>query len=213
MSEAGRERTRLYLITPPRIDPVPFSETLTRALEAGDAACLQLRLKEVPEDEVRRAAEILLPVCQAYDVALLINDDPRIAKAVGADGAHVGQEDMSYRDARTLLGPDAIIGVTCHDSRHLAMVAGEDGADYVAFGAFFPTTTKVVTRRATPDLLREAATLGVPRVAIGGITPDNGRALVGAGADLLAVVGGVFDVPDPLAAVAAYRRCFEPAAG
>jgi len=193
MSRAGRERTRLYLITPPRIDPVPFSETLAKALDAGDAACLQLRLKEVPEDDVRRAAEILLPVCQAYGVALLINDDPRIAAAVGADGCHVGQEDMSYRDARKLLGPDAIIGVTCHDSRHLAMVAGEAGADYVAFGAFFPTTTKTPKSTAGLDLLTWWQELmEIPCVAIGGITLENCRPLVEAGADFIAVAAGVW---------------------
>ncbi len=193
MSRAGRERTRLYLITPPGIDPVPFSETLAKALDAGDAACLQLRLKEVPEDDVRRAAEILLPVCQAYGVALLINDDPRIAAAVGADGAHLGQEDMSYMDARKLLGPDAIIGVTCHDSRHLAMVAGEAGADYVAFGAFFPTTTKTPKSAAGLDLLTWWQELmEIPCVAIGGITVENCRPLVEAGADFIAVAAGVW---------------------
>jgi thiamine-phosphate pyrophosphorylase len=193
MSQEGRERTRLYLITPPRIDPVPFSETLTEALEAGDVACLQLRLKDVPGDDVRRAAEILLPVCQAYDVALLINDDPRIAREMGADGCHVGQEDTPYREAREILGPDAIIGVTCHASRHLAMVAGEDGADYVAFGAFFPTTTKQPKFSATPDILTWWQELmEVPCVAIGGITVENAPVLVDAGADFLAVAAGVW---------------------
>ncbi|MBI1180031.1 MAG: thiamine phosphate synthase [Alphaproteobacteria bacterium] len=193
MSDGGRERTRLYLITPPQIDPSPFSETLTEALEGGDVACLQLRLKNVPEAEVRLAAETLLPICQAYDVAFLINDDPVLAKAVGADGCHVGQDDTPYDEARRILGPDAIIGVTCHDSRHLAMVAGEAGADYVAFGAFFPTATKAPKARATPDILTWWQELmEIPCVAIGGITADNCRPLVEAGADFLAVAAGVW---------------------
>jgi thiamine-phosphate pyrophosphorylase len=193
MSGAGRERTRLYLITPPRIDPVPFSDTLAKALDGGDVACLQLRLKEVPEDDIRRAAKTLLPICQAYDVALLLNDDARLAAELGVDGCHVGQEDTPYRQARKLLGPDAIIGVTCHDSRHLAMVAGEEGADYVAFGAFFPTTTKTPKSSAGLDLLSWWQDLmEIPCVAIGGITVENCRPLVEAGADFIAVAAGVW---------------------
>ncbi|MEN3951608.1 thiamine phosphate synthase [Iodidimonas sp. SYSU 1G8] len=193
MTPEGREPTRLYLITPPRIDLDPFSRTLTEALDSGDVACLQLRLKEVPEDDIRRAVDVLLPITQAYDVALLLNDDARLAAELGVDGVHVGQEDTPYDEARRLLGPDAIIGVTCHDSRHLAMEAGEAGADYVAFGAFFPTTTKTPKFTAGLDLLSWWQELmEIPCVAIGGITVENCRPLVEAGADFLAVSAGVW---------------------
>ena len=188
-----RERTRLYLITPPKIDPETFAETLVQALEGGDVACLQLRLKDVDTDEVARAAEALLPVTQAFDVALLINDDPQIALEVDADGVHVGQQDAPYATARKLLGDDKIVGVTCHDSRHQAMEAGEAGADYVAFGAFYPTTTKDPKSSATPDLLTWWQELmEVPCVAIGGITVENAKPLVEAGADFLAIANGVW---------------------
>ena len=192
-----RERTRLYLITPPQIDPEPFAETLADALEGGDVACLQLRLKDVSEDAIIRAAEALLPVTQAYDVAFLMNDDARLAAQVGADGVHVGQDDTPYADARRLLGDDAIVGVTCHNSRHLAMVAGEDGADYVAFGAFYPTTTKDPKFHAEPDILTWwQEMMEIPCVAIGGITVDNAKPLVAAGADFLAVANGVWGHAD-----------------
>lgn len=198
---------RLYLITPPTLDPKAFAPTLAAALDAGDVACVQLRLKDVPDDVVRRAVEVLRPVAQSRDVALILNDRPDLAAATGCDGVHVGQEDMPYREARRVMGKDAIVGVTCHDSRHLAMEAGEDGADYVAFGAFFPTSTKEPKAKAEPELLTWwQEMMEVPCVAIGGITVDNGRVLVEAGADFLAVCGGVWNHPEgPAAAVRAFN--------
>ncbi|MBT7769004.1 MAG: thiamine phosphate synthase, partial [Rhodospirillales bacterium] len=133
---------RLYLITPPTLDAAKFRDPLARALDGGDVACLQLRLKDADDDAIRAAADILQPVTQEHDVAFIINDRPDLARDVSADGVHVGQQDASYDDARKLLGDGAIVGVTCHNSRHLAMEAADKGADYVAFGAFFPTTTK-----------------------------------------------------------------------
>ena len=144
---------RLYLITPPKIEPASFAETLAIALDAGDIGCVQLRLKDIPRDEIARTAEILAPVAQSRDVAFLMNDFPDIARETGCDGVHVGQEDASYDEARRIVGAESIVGVTCHASRHLAMEAAEKGADYVAFGAFFPTSTKDAKGKATPDIL------------------------------------------------------------
>lgn len=191
-------RCRLYLITPPRLDDVAaFSRVFDSALRAGDVACVQLRLKDVPDAEIVKAAEALLPITHDHDVAFLINDRPDIALKVGADGAHVGQQDTSLADARDMLGPDAIIGVTCHDSRHLAMEAGEQGADYVAFGAFYDTGTKDAPARAEPEILSWWQRLFEPPcVAIGGITPANAAPLVAAGADFLAVSSGVWSFPE-----------------
>jgi thiamine-phosphate pyrophosphorylase len=189
-------RCRLYLITPPRLEPTAFADVLASALDAGDVACLQLRLKEVDDDAIRRAADVLLPVAQAHDVAFIMNDRPDLAQEMGCDGVHVGQEDAAQEDARRAVGNDAIVGVTCHDSRHLAIEAAEKGADYVAFGAFFPTGTKVPKATAEPDILESWSTVTtVPCVAIGGITPENCAPLVRAGADFLAVVAGVWDHP------------------
>lgn len=208
MSEADPRTCRLYLITPPRLDLATFPDRLAAALEAGDVACLQLRLKDAPDDDVRRAAEALMPIAQARGVAFLVNDRPDLAAELGADGAHVGQEDMAYAEARRLLGPERIVGVTCHNSRHLAMEAAEAGADYVAFGAFFPTGTKQPKTRAEPEILEWWQELfTVPCVAIGGITVENCAVLARAGADFLAVISGVWDYPEgPAAAVRAFNR-------
>jgi thiamine-phosphate pyrophosphorylase len=199
---------QLYLITPPTIEPVAFADRLAAALDAGPVACLQLRLKDVDDDTVKRAAEALLPVCHDRGVPLLMNDRPDLALATGCDGAHVGQTDTPYAEARTLLGQDAMIGVTCHASRHLAMEAAEAGADYVAFGAFFATTTKDSGHRAAPELLADwTASTTVPVVAIGGITAANCRPLVEAGADFLAVVTAVWNHADgEAAAVREFNR-------
>ncbi len=199
---------RLYLVTPPSLEPGPFAEILARTLDGGDVACLQLRLKGADADTVRRAAEALRPIAQERDVAFLLNDDPALAAECGCDGVHLGQEDASYEEARRALGPDAMIGVTCHDSRHLAVVAAEQGADYVAFGAFFPTPTKAPKTRAAPALLEWWRDLMVvPSVAIGGITVGNCVPLVRAGADFIAVVSGVWDYADgPARAVADFNR-------
>ena len=204
---------RLYLITPPRIDLRSFTALFTKALDGGDVACVQLRLKDVSDDEVKRAAAALLPIAREREVAFLINDRPDLAAATDADGVHVGQEDASYAEARRLLGPDRMVGVTCHDSRHLAMEAAESGADYVAFGAFFPTGTKEPKSHAEPDILEWWSDLFViPSVAIGGITPQNCGDLVRAGADFLAVVSAVWDHPaGPAAAVKASNTAIERA--
>jgi thiamine-phosphate pyrophosphorylase len=186
-------RCRLYLITPQALDPAAFADTLAAALDAGDVACVQLRLKDVDDDAIRRACDHLRPVTQSRDVAFILNDRPDLAAATGCDGVHVGQEDAGYRDARATLGPDRIVGVTCHNSIDLAFTAAEAGADYVAFGAFFPTASKEAKTKATPELLRQWSDVTtVPCVAIGGITVENCGVLVEAGADFLAVIGGVW---------------------
>jgi len=202
--------TRLYLVTPPKIELTVFEEQLARALDAGDVACLQLRLKDVADDAVRRAAQVLMAIAQPRGVAFLINDRPDLAAELGADGAHIGQEDGSYAQARAAVGPEKTVGVTCHNSRHLAMEAAEAGADYVAFGAFYPTSTKQPKASADSEILRWWNELMVvPCVAIGGITVENARPLVEAGADFLAVSAGVWIYPEgPGPAVMAFNRLF-----
>jgi thiamine-phosphate pyrophosphorylase len=204
------ERCRLYLVTPPKLEPKAFAQDLKRALDAGDVASLQLRLKDVGDDEIRKAAETLMPIAQASGVAFILNDRPDLAKSFGCDGVHVGQEDISYADARAIMGAGAIVGVTCHDSRHLAMEAAEAGADYVAFGAFFPSGTKEAKTRADIELLRWWSELiVVPCVAIGGVTVENAKALVEAGADFIAVSSGVWAHPKgAAAAVRAFNALF-----
>jgi thiamine-phosphate pyrophosphorylase len=188
---------RVYLITPPALAPARFAEPLAAALDAGDVAAVQLRLKDVDDDHWRRAIDALRPVSQSRDVAFLLNDRADLVRATGCDGAHVGQEDMPAREARRLIGPDLTLGVTCKGSRDLAMQAGEDGADYVAFGAFFPSTTKAVTHLLVPEILDWwSEMMELPSCAIGGITPENCAPLVQAGADFLAVVGCVWNHPD-----------------
>jgi thiamine-phosphate pyrophosphorylase len=201
---------RLYIITPPSLDPKPFAETLKAALDGGDVACLQLRLKDVPEDEIARAADVLMPIAQSHDVAFILNDRPDLAGKLGADGVHVGQEDTPYVEARRLVGKDRIVGVTCHNSRHLAMEAGEAGADYIAFGAFYPTTTKDPKTSCEIEVLQWwAEVMTVPCVAIGGITVENAPPLVAAGADFLAVSNGIWAYKDgPAAAVRAFNALF-----
>jgi thiamine-phosphate pyrophosphorylase len=194
------EGCRVYLITPPALDPVRFADTLASALDAGDVAAVQLRLKDMDDDALRRAIDVLRPVTQSRGVAFLMNDRPDLAVKQGCDGAHVGQTDTPAAVARKILG-DLTMGVTCHSSRDLAMTAGEEGADYVAFGAFFPTSTKDVTVRADIEVLRWwSEMMEIPSVAIGGITAENCAPLVQAGADFLAVVGCVWNHPDGPAA-------------
>ncbi len=186
-------RCRLYLITPPALDLARAPDLLAAALDAGDVAAVQLRLKEAGRETLLRAIEALRPVAQSRGVAFLLNDDPAIAVETGCDGAHVGQEDMPAATARRTLGASLTLGVTCHASRDLALHAGEAGADYVAFGAFFPTTTKETTARADSDILAWwSGLMEPPCVAIGGITAANCAPLVQAGADFLAVVGAVW---------------------
>lgn len=211
MQRDDDNRCRLYLVTPPAFDPDAFRRELEAALGGGDVACLQLRLKGADDDAVRRAARALMPLCHAQDVAFIVNDRPDLAAALGADGVHIGQEDADYASARAALGSAGIVGVTCHNSKHLAYEAAERGADYVAFGAFFPTATKEPKTRADLELLRDwSLSMTVPCVAIGGITVENCAPLVEAGADFLAVVNGVWSFPaGPAAAVAAFNEVFD----
>ncbi|MGB1406099.1 MAG: thiamine phosphate synthase [Parvibaculales bacterium] len=214
----GRARTRLYLITPPQIDLQAFAPRLDEALSAGDVACLQLRLKNTdnhPADEelIAEAIAQLMPVAHRHDVAFILNDNPELAAKYDCDGVHIGQNDMAYAAARAIMGDDKIIGVTCHDSKHLAMEAGEAGADYVAFGAFYDTQTKQAKSNADADILsfwQEFVEL--PCVAIGGITPDNAAPLVTAGADFIAASGGVWQHGEgAAAAVRAFNDIFDTA--
>lgn len=209
--EEMRATTRLYLITPPAFDPDGFARDLEEALAGGDVACLQLRLKEVDDATIRRAARILQPIAQARGVAFIMNDRPDLAAELDCDGVHVGEEDMPYAEARRLLGPDRIVGVTCGDSRDRAIAAAEAGADYVAFGAFFPSGTKAGAKyRAQPELLAAwSETTIVPCVAIGGITQENCGPLVEAGADFLSVIGAIWSYPQgPRAAVRDFNAVF-----
>jgi thiamine-phosphate pyrophosphorylase len=205
------DRCRLYLITPPRLDAAAFSLLLAKTLDAGDVAAVQLRLPDADDDALRRACATLAPIAQDRDVAFLVNDRPDMAAAMHCDGVHIGQNDVPYREARRLVGDDAIVGVTCHASRHLAMSAADAGADYVAFGAFFPTRTKEPPASAEVEILswwNELMTR--PCVAIGGITVDNCRPLIEAGADFLAVSAGVWEHPQgPAAAVKAFNALFD----
>lgn len=197
----------LYLITPDERDPARLRERVAPLLPF--AACLQLRCKSMGNDDLRETASLLRADCRNAGVPFIVNDDPRLAAEVGADGAHLGEHDAGIAIARDLLGDDAIIGVSCYDDLQRARDAAAAGSDYIAFGAFFPSSTKPDARHASPGLLRDSATLNLPRVAIGGITPDNARLLVDAGADLIAVISGVFDAPDPTKAARAYLSCFE----
>ena len=199
---------RLYLITPPVITDIgAFARALEEALSAGDVAALQIRLKDAGEAHFADVVRALKPIAHAHGAAVILNDRPDLAAKLDCDGVHIGQTDGSYAQARALVGPNRMVGVTCHDSRHLAMDAAEAGADYVAFGAFFPTTTKHVSHHPEPDILTVwQETMQTPCVAIGGITVDNARGLAQAGADFLAVTSGVWDDPlGPAAAVKAFN--------
>lgn len=200
-----RPACQLYLISPPAID-TSFADVLASALDAGKVSAFQLRLKGIDDHAIAALAEPLQRVCADREVAFIINDSMGLAKRLGADGVHLGQEDGDAREARKLLGPKVQIGVTCHDSRHLAMEAGEAGADYVAFGAFYPTKTKAVLHHAEPSILGWWTTLfELPCVAIGGVTAENAAPLVAAGADFLAVSSAVWNHPGgPGAGVAAF---------
>ncbi len=197
----------LYLITPDRGDTAQLLGEVEPLLAAG-VHWLQYRNKSAPPALRREQALRLQALCARAGVPLIINDDAQLAADSGAAGVHLGEDDGDIAAARLLLGPGAIVGASCYDSVDLARSAVSAGASYVAFGAFFPTRSKHATRHAEPSVLTRAAGLGVPRVAIGGITPDNAGSLVAAGADLVAVISGVFDAPDPVAAVRAYCRSF-----
>ena len=203
--EIKRLPTQLYLISPLDVAG-SFPDRLARALDAGPVSAFQFRVKDVDEHTAAKLAEPLQQICAAREVAFIVNDSVSLAKRLGADGVHLGQKDGDPRDARERLGREAQIGVTCHDSRHFAMEAGEAGADYVAFGAFFPTTTKAVEHHADPEILTWWQTFfELPCVAIGGITPETCRPLAEAGADFIAVSGAVWN-GDEAAAVAAFNK-------
>lgn len=201
---------RLYLITPPALELTAFAPKLADALVGGDVACVQLRLKDVSDAEVLALGAALKPIVQDAGAAFIVNDRPDLAAKLDADGVHVGQSDASYANARAALGREKIVGVTCHNSRHLAMEAAEAGADYVAFGAFYPTGTKQPLHWAEPEILEIWSEIAeTPCVAIGGITIENAAPLVRAGADFLAVSAGVWaHVQGPRAAVAAFNALF-----
>jgi len=198
--------TQLYLITPAKID-AGFAAVLEAALDAGDVAALQLRLKDHTAEDIRQLAPELIRIAQRRGVAVIMNDSVKLANELGCDGLHIGQSDGSVKEARASLGKTGMLGVTCHDSRHLAMQAGEQGADYVAFGAFFPTTTKDTLHVADIDLISWWVELfELPCVAIGGITTDNCTPLIEAGADFLAVSSGIWNHEDgPAAAVKTFN--------
>ena len=203
----GRWSRGVYLITPDDADTDHLLAVMDLFLE--HAALLQYRNKSASSKLRRTQAEALRERCTAHGIPLIINDDIVLASAVGADGVHLGEADEEVKAARDVLGMDAIIGVSCYDDPERARSAALSGASYIAFGAFFPSSTKPNARRATFDLLRDSVALGLPRVAIGGITPDNARSVVAAGADLIAVISGVFSASDPAAAMRAYRMSFD----
>jgi len=202
------EPAKLYLISPQDVGG-PFPDRLKAAFDGGEVAAFQLRVKQVSEHELARLAEPLQRLCADHGCAFIVNDSAALTKRLGADGVHLGQSDGDPREARALLGTAAQIGRTCHDSRHLAMEAGEAGCDYVAFGAFHPTTTKPSHYRPRPDILSWWATIAeIPCVAIGGITPDNVQPLLDAGADFIAVCQAVWGEADPGGAVGRFNQRF-----
>lgn len=209
MNPAPWPRRGLYLLTPDEADTDRLLARLAPALAAGPTL-VQYRNKAADAAMRRAQAAAVLAACREADVPMLVNDDWRLAAELGADGAHLGEHDGALAQARAALGPAAILGASCYDDLARAEAAAAGGASYVAFGAFFPSGSKPAARRAHPDLLRRSAHLGLPRVAIGGLTPDNAAPIVAAGAGLLAVIAAVFDAPDPAAAVRAFRRLFEP---
>lgn len=219
MTEADntpRPRTRLYLVSPPEIDLPAFTEQAKAAFDGGDIASFQLRLKNTSDNDILKAAEVLIPLCHEHNIAFIINDSPQLAVKCGADGVHVGQDDASITETRSIVGPDMVIGSSCHDSKHLAMEAGEKGADYVAFGAFYPTTSKNPESlkrwgTPTPDILQWWQTYMVlPCVAIGGIKPSNCNALVQSGADFIAVIQAVWNNENgPAKAVADFNHAID----
>jgi thiamine-phosphate pyrophosphorylase len=197
---------QLYLISPLEVGR-DFPVQLEAALSAGPVAAFQFRVKDVDQHEAAALAEPLQAICAAHDVAFIVNDSVALAKRLKADGVHLGQGDGDVSEARELLGRDAQIGVTCHNSRHLAMEAAEAGADYVAFGAFYPTQTKSVEHIADLDTLQKwSLVTEVPCVAIGGITADNAKPLIDGGAEFIAVSNAVWTHPQgPAEAVKAFN--------
>ena len=204
-------RRGLYLITPDEPDTARLLARVRPLLGLG-VALLQYRNKPAGAALRREQAHSLLWLCRDAGVPLIVNDDWRLAAEIGADGAHLGADDGELRAARTVLGAGSILGASCYNDLARAERAAADGASYLAFGAFFASGTKPMARRAELSLLRDAASFGLPRVAIGGITPDNARSVIAAGADFIAVIGAVFGAPDPIATTHNLVSCFEPLA-
>lgn len=208
---AEEQACRLYLITPESFDLDDLCAAFEAACDGGDVAALQLRMKGAPRDVITLAAKRLMPLCHARDIAFILNDDPELALEIGADGVHLGADDMPAKKARALIGDQLQLGISCYDSMHSAMTAGEHGADYVAFGAFFPSTTKQSRGKPTLELLQrwtEQAT--VPAVAIGGLTPENCRPVIEHGADFLAICSGIWQHPEgPKAASHAFQQVID----
>ncbi len=209
---------RFYLISPMQIDASAFADQLRAAFSGGDVGAFQLRLKETPREKIAEAVRVLQPICREFGVAFLLNDDVMLAKELNTDGVHLGQEDMSLKQARDLLGEEKVIGISCHDSSHMAMEAGDNGADYVAFGAFYPTASKSAEKLAkygTPsnDLITWWSTYTVvPCVAIGGMTPQNCAPQIEAGADFIAAINAVWTHPEGAgAAVKAFNDAIKKA--
>ena len=200
-------RRGLYLLTPDESDTGRLVARVEPLLGLG-VALLQLRCQAGGGPRRREQTRALLRLCLAHGVPLILNDDWRMACELGAAGAHLGADDGSLVDARAALGPDAILGASCYGDLERARRAKNAGASYLAFGAFFPSTSKPLAARAPLSLLREARPLGLPLVAIGGITADNAETVIAAGADLIAVIGAVFDAPDPAASMRALRSSF-----
>jgi thiamine-phosphate pyrophosphorylase len=202
---------RLYLISPNLVNIETFPESLSEAFEGGDVASFQLRLKSSDKEDIINISKKLIPICHKYKVAFILNDDPELALEVGADGVHLGQNDISLSDARTILGHNTIIGVTCNNSKHLAFDAGEEGADYIAFGAFFPSETKETNHIATTDIITDwVEVVEIPCVAIGGINQFNCQSIIKAGVDFLAVSSSVWNHPEgPKTAVSEFNVIFD----
>jgi len=204
---------QIYLITPPSLPDLPeFLDSLDQALTAAPIACLQIRLKNIEDSALIQAAKAIIPICQTHYVAVILNDRPDLVKEIGADGVHIGQQDMDYFSSRELLGEDAIIGVTCHNSKELAFEAASAGASYVAFGAFFETSTKTPKFRAETEILKWWDTaIETPCVAIGGINTGNAAQIIQAGADFIAVSSGVWDHPNgpDIAVQQLYQLCLQ----
>lgn len=206
-------QTGLYLLTPAKIDLETFPALLADVLNTGAVDCVQLRLKDIDDNGVVAAVKKLLPICSERDIPLILNDRPDLAHKTGCDGVHIGEDDGSYDEARKIMGEEHIVGVSCYDSRHRAMELGEKGADYVAFGAFFPTKTKDPRTWVESEIIEIWTTFTtVPCVAIGGINADNLAPLVQAGADFVAISGAVWDHPDgPVAGAKAIRAAIAAA--
>ena len=206
---------KLYLITPPKIDLEKFSIELNKVLDIGIVGCFQLRLKNASKELIEKSSETLMPICHNNGVPFILNDRADWAKEIGADGVHVGKGDLSVIDARKLMGKDKVIGSSCYNSYHLAMESGEQGADYVAFGSFFPTKTKDNTERANIDLAENwLMSAIVPLVAIGGITPKNCKPLIMSGVDFLAVISSVWNNErSPASAVIDFKNVIEDTLG